>query len=72
MKYRVSHRTTYGYSKPVQDSVGLFHLMPRDLPDAAALPALIGAMEAHGYGSTLILKIASENWIGVLERTWGE
>lgn len=47
-------------------------LMPRDLPDAAALPALIGAMEAHGYGSTLIRKIASENWIGVLERTWGE
>ena len=32
MKYRVSHRTTYGYSKPVQDSVGLFHLIPRDLP----------------------------------------
>lgn len=32
MKYRVSHRTTYGYSKPVQDSVGLFHLIPRELP----------------------------------------
>ena len=23
MRYRVTHRTTYGYSKPVQDSVGL-------------------------------------------------
>lgn len=32
MRYRVTHRTTYGYSKPVQDSVGLFHLIPRDLP----------------------------------------
>ena len=45
-------------------------LMPRDLPDAAALPRLITAMEAHGYGEALIRKIASENWIGVLERTW--
>lgn len=45
-------------------------LMPRDLPDAAALPRLIAAMEAHGYGEALIRKIASENWIGVLERTW--
>lgn len=32
MKYRISHRTTYRYSAPVQDSVGLFHLIPRDLP----------------------------------------
>ncbi len=30
--YRVSHRTTYGYSGPVQDSVGQFHLIPRELP----------------------------------------
>lgn len=30
--YRVWHRTAYTYSKPVQDSVGLFHLMPRELP----------------------------------------
>ncbi|WP_347139784.1 membrane dipeptidase [Paracoccus sp. SSK6] len=47
-------------------------LMPRDLSDAAALPALIGAMQDHGYGEGLIRKIASENWIGLLERTWGE
>lgn len=30
--YRVSHRTTYGYSGPVEDSVGQFHLVPRALP----------------------------------------
>lgn len=30
--YRVTHRTTYAYSKPVQDSVGQFHLVPRALP----------------------------------------
>ncbi|HYP72446.1 MAG TPA: transglutaminase family protein [Microbacterium sp.] len=32
MRYRVWHRTAYTYSKPVQDSVGQFHLIPRDLP----------------------------------------
>lgn len=32
MRYRVWHRTAYTYSKPVQDSVGQFHLMPRELP----------------------------------------
>lgn len=32
MRYRVWHRTTYGYSAAVQDSVGVFHLAPRDLP----------------------------------------
>lgn len=31
-RYRVWHRTAYTYSKPVQDSVGQFHLMPRELP----------------------------------------
>ncbi|WP_299840217.1 dipeptidase [uncultured Paracoccus sp.] len=46
-------------------------LMPADLPDAAALPALTQAMLDHGYGQTLTRKIAAENWIGVLERTWG-
>lgn len=30
--YRVWHRTAYTYSKPVQDSVGQFHLVPRELP----------------------------------------
>lgn len=31
-RYRVWHRTAYSYAKPVQDSVGQFHLVPRDLP----------------------------------------
>lgn len=46
-------------------------VMPRDLSDAAALPRLIAAMRAHGYGEALIGKIASGNWLNVLERTWG-
>ncbi|MCR2813890.1 transglutaminase family protein [Microbacterium sp. zg.Y1090] len=32
MRYRVWHRTTYTYSDEVEDSVGLFHLVPRALP----------------------------------------
>lgn len=32
MRYRVWHRTAYSYSKAVQDSVGQFHLTPRELP----------------------------------------
>ena len=32
MKYRVWHRTAYEYSGAVHDSVGLFHLVPRQLP----------------------------------------
>ncbi len=32
MRYRVWHRTAYTYGKPVQDSVGQFHLVPRGLP----------------------------------------
>lgn len=47
-------------------------VMPRNLSDASALPNLIHAMEAHGYGAELITKIASENWISLLKRTWGE
>ncbi|HIC66867.1 MAG: dipeptidase [Paracoccus sp. (in: a-proteobacteria)] len=59
-----------------EDGVGLGSdfdgaLMPEELADAAALPALIRAMEAHGYGDALIRKIAGENWISLLARVWG-
>lgn len=46
-------------------------LMPRDLPDPTALPAFLQAMQDHGYGDDLIRRIASENWISLLERSWG-
>lgn len=32
MRYRIFHSTAYTYSGRVQDSVGQFHLRPRDLP----------------------------------------
>jgi membrane dipeptidase len=28
-------------------------------------------MKAHGYGEELTKKLCSENWMKVLERTWG-
>lgn len=46
-------------------------LMPADLPGAEALPRLLEAMAAHGYGDELIARIAWRNWLDVLERTWG-
>ncbi len=46
-------------------------LMPRDLQDASAVPRLLQAMRDHGYDDALIRKIACDNWIGVLERSWG-
>ena len=46
-------------------------LVPHSLDGADRLPDLIAAMRAHGYGETLIAKIAAENWINVLGRIWG-
>ena len=46
-------------------------VMPADLGDAAALPGLVAAMEARGYGRALTERIAWRNWVDVLERTWG-
>ena len=40
--------------------------------DVTGLPRLVDAMRAHGYDEPLIRKLAHENWIAVLERTWGE
>ncbi len=44
--------------------------IPRAIGDVSGLPELIEAMRAHGYGDGLITKIASENWLRVLEATW--
>ncbi len=46
-------------------------LLPDSMPDAAALPGLLQAMQDHGFGQALIEKIAHRNWLSVLERTWG-
>ena len=45
-------------------------VIPEPIGDARGLPKLFEAMRTHGYGETLIAKIAHENWLSVLERTW--
>lgn len=45
--------------------------VPNFIGDVTGLPRLVGAMETAGYGEALIAKITSENWLRVLERTWG-
>lgn len=45
-------------------------VVPSELRDAAHLPALIGKMRSCGYGEALIARIARENWLDLLDRTW--
>ncbi len=46
-------------------------MVPAALNGAEKLQTLIEAMRKAGYGEALIRKIASENWMRVLEKTWG-
>lgn len=45
--------------------------IPEFINDVSGLPALVEAMVKAGYGAALIQKITSENWLRVLEKTWG-
>ncbi|MCC7024044.1 MAG: dipeptidase [Thermomicrobiales bacterium] len=46
--------------------------MPEGVRDASRLPNLLDAMRARGYDEATIRKVAYENWLRVLEKTWGE
>lgn len=46
-------------------------MIPDAIGTVAGLPALIETLRAHGYDETVIDKIASENWLSLLERTIG-
>ena len=59
-----------------EDRVGLGSdydgaIMPEELNDLSNLPNLILAMESHGYDEILIKKLCCENWLRVLQKTWG-
>jgi membrane dipeptidase len=59
-----------------EDRVGLGSdydgaVVPEELTDVSALPKLRQAMAEHGYGERLIVKLCHENWLRVLEKTWG-
>ena len=45
--------------------------LPADLGDVAGQPRLLAALSEHGYSDALINKIAYENWLALLTRTWG-
>ena len=41
-------------------------LIPREIGDAAGLPALVGAMRQAGYGAELVDRICRRNWLTLL------
>jgi membrane dipeptidase len=46
-------------------------MIPKELGNAAGLPALVGVMRQRGFGEPLIEKLCWRNWLSTLERTWG-
>ncbi len=59
-----------------EDRVGLGSdydgaVVPKDLTTVTDLPNLKQAMKEHGYDESLIRKLCHENWLRVLEKTWG-
>ena len=45
--------------------------MPHDLADASRLPNLFAHLRERGYDEPLLRKLGHENWLRVLEKTWG-
>ena len=45
--------------------------IPAEIGDVAGLPRLVDAMRRHGYDEATQRKLCYENWVNVLERTWG-
>ncbi|AWV20590.1 Microsomal dipeptidase (plasmid) [Roseomonas mucosa] len=45
-------------------------VVPDAIGDCTGLPRLLDALAAAGYGEALIRKIACENWLSLLERSW--
>ncbi|HEU0164142.1 MAG TPA: dipeptidase [Thermomicrobiales bacterium] len=45
--------------------------MPDELKDVAGLPKLIDVLRTRGYDDDALRKIGYENWLRVLELTWG-
>jgi len=59
-----------------EDHVGLGSdfdgaVVPEQIGDITGLPKLRAAMAKHGYNEALIKKLCHENWLRVLEKTWG-
>jgi membrane dipeptidase len=46
--------------------------VPCAMADVTGLPALLAAFQARGYDDAALRKLAHENWLRVLRRTWRE
>ncbi len=46
-------------------------VVPQELGTAAGLPKLVETYRSAGYDDATLKKLCFENWLGVLERTWG-
>lgn len=60
-----------------EDHVGLGSdfdgaVIPEAIGDLSGLPNLRAAMRGRGYSEELITKLCHENWLKMLETTWGE
>jgi membrane dipeptidase len=44
----------------------------REIGDVAGLPRLMSALRDRGYDDPALRKLAQENWIRVLQKTWGD
>jgi len=67
----------YLIEKLGEDRVGLGSdydgaIVPKDVTTLADLPNLRQAMAKHGYDDALMTKLCHENWMRVLEKTWGQ
>lgn len=45
-------------------------MIPTPIKDVTGVPKLLQALLDKGYGEPLVRKIAMDNWLGLLERTW--
>ena len=45
--------------------------IPHFIKDVSGVPNLVAAMRGAGFGEPLIAKITHQNWLRVLEKTWG-
>jgi membrane dipeptidase len=44
--------------------------VPREIGDVSGLPKLLAALRDRGYDGESLRKLAHENWLRVLRRTW--
>jgi membrane dipeptidase len=66
----------------IADRIGIDHValgsdfdgatMPLELGDASGMPKLLASLQEHGYDDKSLRKLAHENWIRLLGRTWKE